>query len=109
MASSSDRIFNTQTNRFAIPVGATNALLLSQDPKVGAIIAKQLSGGTLFIIGVTASGITYTATELASLAAQSYFVGGSEILNLGGPSRMYMYAEGATAVVCLLKGVAGDS
>lgn len=110
MASSSDRVQNTSTLIVNVPVGATVAIVFESQAQVGACILRQLSGGTLFAIGLTASGITYTAAQLATFAVTaSYHIGGSEILNLGGPARMYLWAGGATVVAQTLKGIAGDA
>lgn len=110
MGSSADRILHTSTQILNVPVGATNAIVFETEAKVGSVILSQLSGGTLFIIGITASGITYTAGQLATFAVTgSYFLNNTSTLNSGGPSRMYLWAGGATVVAQVFKGIAGDS
>lgn len=100
MSTSYDNVFSVLPQRIIIGVGATAAQLFdaSTTPGANSIILKYFSGGTLEILGVT-TGVTLSAAELIAAAGSGYIMGSSEILNIGGPVRLYLAASGATTIV----------
>jgi len=103
MSSPLDKVFGLETGRFAVPLGATNAILVEGVAGQNAIQLKYLSGGTLEVVGVS-YGVTLTAVQLAARTGTDYLVGSSEIWSIDGPCRFYLSATGATAVVCFMRG-----
>lgn len=105
--SSSDSVFNLQTSRYVIPVGATNLVLIDGNAIAGAnsVMLKLMAGGTCEIHGV-AQGVTYSAAQGASLfaAGSGYPLDVAERLPISGPIRFYIMATGATATVAAIWG-----
>jgi hypothetical protein len=62
---------------------------------------KVVSGGTLFVSPII--GVSLSGAQAGSLIVNGYFVGGSEIVNVG-PASFYLSAAGATAVVHMFVG-----
>lgn len=101
--SSFDATHGVDTSQIVVPVGATLAVLVSQNPGQNSTILKYFAGGTLEIFGVT-YGLTLGASALASLSGTGYIMGASEILSFNGPVRLYLSSTGATTTVMCLRG-----
>lgn len=70
-------------------VGLSAAAVFNPPAFCNGMWFKYQSGGTLFL----GSGISQTP------GATMYAVGSSEIVNVGGPARFFLYAAGATVTV----------
>lgn len=104
MSSSSDAIFGVIASQVPVGSGATHAVFVDISPRQGALTLKLLSGSTLEIHGAL-NGSTMAGASLAPLIGTGYFLGTSEVLNIDGPARFYLMSTGATAIVCMLKGL----
>lgn len=100
-------VFGLVPETLFIPLGATSALLLDGDVgQVGSVL-NYISGGTLWIMGVT-GGQTLTAAQLASDfngATLRFNVQSGQAINIDGAPRFYLAATGATVVCQLLRGL----
>lgn len=99
--SSYDSIFAFGTTQLVVAAGATNAILI--EPRAGQVNMRMdvLTGGSMFIIGVT-MGQTLTAASLA-FGSSHWLVPSSH--TIAGPARFYLAAGGATGVIMALIGL----
>lgn len=101
-------LFGLVPETLHIRAGATHALLLEGKAWEAGSVLNYLSGGTLWIMGVT-GGQTLSAAQLASDfngATLLFLVQSGQAINIDGAPRYYLAATGATVVCQLLRGLA---
>lgn len=94
-----------------IPSGATNCVLFETMSRQVAGVLEYVSGGTLWILGIT------IGQTLSPAAAASLFAGGTNIflvrdgrsLNIDGWPRFYLASTGATSTIQILRGLGPGS
>lgn len=108
MSSSADQVFGFGTTQIAIPAGVTSGLLIQ--PMTGQVNLrmKYVSGSSLVYMMGVASGATLSAEDLAG-AANHYLLptnmsAFADSLFINGPTRFYLAAAGATAVIAVAFG-----
>lgn len=100
-------IFGLIPETLYVPSGATNALLIEGEVGEAGSVLNYLSGGTLWIMGVT-GGQTLSAATLASQftgATLLFLVQSGQALNIDGAPRYYLAATGATVTCQILHGL----
>ena len=110
MGSNTD-VYGLFPSTLTIPLGITLPVLMEAKQLQTSGALEYLSGGTLWILG-----ITYGQT-LAADAAATVFAGGTFIynvqsgraINIDGAPRFYLAATGATVVCQLLRGLGPGS
>lgn len=97
-------VFGFLPTIIAVPAGATNSVLVSEQAgEVGGVL-KYVSGGSLEILNCPV-GTTLSGGSLQALAGTGYLLGTAESINFAGAARFYLCATGATAVAHLLRGM----
>lgn len=96
-------ITSVGVTQVSIPVGATNSVLVEPVAGQVSVLIKQISGSSLSIFGAP-YGTTATAAQMVTLGALALPISGltSDLLQLSGPARFYLQAQGNTAVVAAL-------
>lgn len=95
----------------AIPVGVTNAVLLSDPPYTRSGILQYVSGGTLLLMRAPGLvngqyGATYAGATLAAMYnSGKYAILGNAPLAYNGACRYYMASIGSTATVQYIRGL----
>lgn len=103
---SQDDIFGLKTFTRAIPSGFTNAVLVTNESFESGSVFEQVSGGTVWITGVS-MGQTLSAADLDAIftgATNLFLMQSGRSINIDGAPRYYVAATGATAVVQWLRG-----
>lgn len=100
-------IFGLLPETLFVPSGATNAILVEgKATEIGSVL-NYLSGGTLWIMGVT-GGATLTDAQLATAfdgATLRFLVQSGQAVNIDGAPRYYLASTGATTTCQLLRGL----
>lgn len=105
MANTQSDVYGLQPQTFYVGEGATAAVLVEMKSHEVGLVLDYLSGGTLYILGVTI-GQTLSAAE-----ALSAYSGGTNIwlvkdgqpLNIDGNPRFYLASLSATTQVQILR------
>lgn len=85
---------------YAVPAGASLAVLVQAAPGEITSSVKYFSGGSLEIIGCVGPGLTGVPTP-----GSGYLLGTAEVMNIDGAARYFLVATGATAVAYFAKGL----
>lgn len=104
MSSSNEEIYGLQSQQAIVPAGATNALLIENVGRQTSILIKYFSGNTLILFG-TVNGSTMAGPSLVAGYSNGYIMSTTEAIQLDGPVRFYLCAQGATGTAMILKGL----
>lgn len=93
-------VYGVTCGIYAVPAGASLAVLVKPAPGEITSVVKYASGGSLEIIGCAGPGLTGVP-----VAGTGYLFGTAEAVATDGPAYYYLVATGSTAVAYFKKGL----